>query len=91
VTLIALVAVPFVARRLGAAAGVYTFLAIFLAALASKDFQGMGRYVFGAFPLFALAGILLAERPRLRVPVLATSGMLLALGAFGFARNWYLA
>jgi hypothetical protein len=91
VTLIALVAVPFVARRLGAAAGVYTFLAIFLAALASKDFQGMGRYVFGAFPLFALAGILLAERPRLRVPVLAASAMLLAFGAFGFARNWYLA
>jgi hypothetical protein len=90
VTLVALVAVPFVARRLGAAAGVYTFLAVFLAALATKDFQGMGRYLLGAFPLFALAGTLLADRPRLRVPVLVASGVLLAVGAFGFARNWYL-
>jgi hypothetical protein len=90
VTLVALIAVPFVARRLGAAAGVYTFLAVFLAALATKDFHGMGRYVLGAFPLFALAGMLLAERPRLRVPVLSGAGVLLALGAFGFARSWYL-
>jgi hypothetical protein len=90
VTIVALVAVPFVARRLGAAAGVYTFLAVFLAALATKDFQGMGRYLLGAFPLFALAGTLLADRPRLRAPVLVASGLLLTVGAFGFARNWYL-
>jgi hypothetical protein len=90
VTLVALVAVPFVARRLGAAAGIYTFLAVFLAALATKDFQGMGRYLLGAFPLFALAGTLLADHPRIRAPALAASGALLCVGAFGFARNWYL-
>jgi len=90
VTLVALVAVPFVARRLGAAYGVYTLLAVVLPALATKDFQGMGRYMLGAFPLFALAGMLLAERPRLRVPVLTAAAALLVIGAFGYARNWYL-
>jgi hypothetical protein len=90
VTAVALVAVPFIARRFGAAYGAYTFFAVGLAALATKDFQGMGRYMFGAFPLFALAGALLAERPRSRAPVLAAAGTLLVVGAFGFARNWYL-
>ena len=60
VTVVALVAVPFVARRFGAAYGAYTLFAVGLAALATKDFQGMGRYMLGAFPLFALAGTLLA-------------------------------
>jgi hypothetical protein len=50
----------------------------------------MGRYVLGAFPLFALAGIVLAERPRLRIPVLAASAALLVVGTYGFARDWYL-
>jgi hypothetical protein len=90
VTLVALVAVPFVARRLGAAYGAYTLLAVALPTLATKDFQGMGRYMLGAFPLFALAGLLLAERPRARAPVLAAAATLLVVGAFGFARNWYL-
>lgn len=90
VTVVALVAVPFVARRLGAAYGAYTLMAITLAAFATKDFQGMGRYMLGAFPLFGLAGVLLSERPRVRVPVLATAATLLMVGAFGFARNWYL-
>ena len=90
VTAVALVSVPFVARRFGAAYGAYTLFAVGLAALATKDFQGMGRYMLGAFPLFALAGTLLAERPRARAPVLAVAGALLVVGAFGFARNWYL-
>jgi hypothetical protein len=90
VTVIALLAVPLVARRLGAAYGAYTLVAVALAALATKDFQGMGRYMLGAFPLFVVAGAMLAERPRLRTPVLAAAGALIALGAFGFARNWYL-
>jgi hypothetical protein len=89
VTLVALVSVPLVARRFGAY-GAYTLFAVGLAALATKDFQGMGRYMLGAFPLFALAGTLLAERPRARAPVLAVAGALLVVGAFGFARNWYL-
>ena len=46
--------------------------------------------MLGAFPLFALAGMLLAERPKLRVPVLTAAAALLVIGAFGYARNWYL-
>lgn len=90
VTLVALVAVPFVARRLGAAYGAYTLGAVVLPAIATSTFQGLGRYMLGAFPLFALAGALLSERPRARVPVFAAAGTLLVVGAFGFARHWYL-
>jgi len=90
VVLVALVAVPFIARRLGAAYGAYTLFAVVLPTLATKDFQGMGRYMLGAFPLFALAGMLLAGRPKLRAPVLAAAGALLVIGAFGYARHWYL-
>jgi hypothetical protein len=88
--LLALVAVPFVARRISAAYGGYVLVAVALPALSTRDFFGMGRYLLGAFPLFALAGLLLAERPRLRVPILAASAALLVLGTYGFARNWYL-
>jgi hypothetical protein len=90
VTLVALVAVPFVARRLGAAYGAYTLGAVALPAIAASNFQGLGRYMLGAFPLFGLAGVLLSEHPRARAPVLAAAGALLVVGAFGFARNWYL-
>jgi hypothetical protein len=90
VTVVALIAVPFVARRFGAAYGAYTLGAVALPAIAASNFQGLGRYMLGAFPLFGLAGTLLAERPRARVPVLAAAGVLLVIGTFGFARNWYL-
>jgi hypothetical protein len=87
---VALVAVPFVARRLSAAYAGYVLLAVALPALSTRDFFGMGRYMLGAFPLFALAGLLLAERPRWRAPVLVAATALLVLGTYGFARNWYL-
>jgi hypothetical protein len=90
VVLIAIVAVPWVARRVSAAYAGYVFLAVALPAVSTRDFQGMGRYVLGAFPLFALAGLLLSERPRLRAPVLTASAALLVVGAYGFARDWYL-
>jgi hypothetical protein len=90
-TLVALVAVPLVARRFGAAYGGYVLLSVGFGAFATKDFQGMGRYLLAAFPLFALAGSFLALRPRrLHVATFAAAAALLALGAFGFARNWYL-
>jgi len=91
VTLIALAAVPLVARRFGAAYGSYTLLAVALGAIATKDFQGMGRYMLAAFPLFALAGTLLAVHTRrLQLTVFVTAAALLAVGTFGFARSWYL-
>ncbi|MEX1007125.1 MAG: hypothetical protein WD271_04700 [Acidimicrobiia bacterium] len=89
-TLVVLVAVPLVARRFGASYGAYTLAAVALPAVATSNFQGMGRYLLGAFPVFALAGTLLAERPRVRTPVLVGAGTLLVIGAFGFARHWYL-
>jgi hypothetical protein len=89
-TLGALLAVPAIARRLGPGYAGYTAVVVVLAALGTKDFQGMGRYLLAAFPLFALVGALIADRPRVRVAVVGACGALLALGAFGFARNWYL-
>ena len=89
-TLAALLAVPAVIRRFGAGYGGYTLVIVVLAALGTKDFQGMGRYVLAAFPLFALAGARVVESRRLVVPVMVGSGVLLAIGAFGFGRGWYL-
>jgi hypothetical protein len=89
-TLLALLAVPAIARRFGPGYAAYTAVVVVLAALGTKDFQGMGRYLLGAFPLFALVGVLIADRPRARVALLGACGALLAVGAFGFARGWYL-
>ena len=89
-TLVALLAVPAIARRIGPGYAGYTAVVVVLAALGTKDFQGMGRYLLAAFPLFAFVGVVIADRPRVRVAVVGVFGALLALGAFGFARNWYL-
>lgn len=89
-TLVALLAVPAIARRLGPGYAGYTAVVVVLAALGTKDFQGMGRYLLAAFPLFALVGVLIADRPRVRVALIGACVVLLAFAAFGFARNWYL-
>ena len=94
-TLAALLAIPAVIRRFGAGYGGYTLVIVVLAALGTKDFQGMGRYLLGAFPLFALVGSTLADPAsarvrRARVPIAVSAALLLGLGAFGFGRGWYL-
>jgi hypothetical protein len=89
-TVVVLLAIPLVARRISAAYAGYTAIVVVLAAVGTKDFQGMGRYLLAAFPLFALVGVLIADRPRVRVALLVVAGILLAVGAFGFGRNWYL-
>ncbi len=69
-------------RRLGWGYGLYSAAIVGLPALSSKDFMGMGRYLLAAFPLFLTLGLLLRERPRLRLGVLATSvALMLALAA----------
>lgn len=73
-------------RRLGVGYGLYALCVVGIPAVSSKDFQGLGRYVIAAFPLFLTAALLLAERPRLRWAVLGVSavalaGCALALGA----------
>jgi hypothetical protein len=90
VTLAALALVPLVFRRFGWGYGSYCLLVVALPALSTKDFFGMGRYVLAAFPCFAVAGELLAARPRLRTAALAVSGVGLLLTTSLFARGSYL-
>jgi hypothetical protein len=81
-TLGALALVPRVFRRFGYGYGTYALLAVVVPALATKNFFGMARYLLAAFPCFAVAGELLAERPRLaRFVYPALTVALLALTA----------
>lgn len=85
VTLTALALVVPTFRRLGWGYGAYCALAVGIPAVSSKDFQGLGRYVIAAFPLFLTVALLLADRPKARAGWLGLSAaLLLALGvAFG--------
>ncbi len=84
----ALALVPRVFRRFGYGYGVYALLIVVVPAMSTKNFFGMGRYLLAAFPVFAVAGELLAERPRLAVAVYSLSGLgLVALtAAYGAGR-----
>ncbi len=90
VTVVALALVPRVVRRFGWGYGIYALLGLGLSALSIKNFFGMGRYTLSAFPCFAAAGELLAERARLRVPALAASAAALLVATSLFARGHYL-
>jgi hypothetical protein len=79
------------ARRFGWAYAAYTVAVIGIPLLGSKDFQGIGRYLLAAFPLFAAAGVLLAERSTARVWVLGASSVALAVLSSLYARGWYVA
>ncbi|MBF5042752.1 hypothetical protein FGE12_10100 [Aggregicoccus sp. 17bor-14] len=85
VTLGALALVIPTVKRLGWGYGLYALAVVGLPALSSKDFMGMGRYLLAAFPLFLTLALLVRERPRLRVPLLAACAVLLVFlaGAFG--------
>jgi hypothetical protein len=64
---------------------------VLVPAVGSQDFQGLGRYLLGAFPAFAVAGSLLAERPAARRWVLPLSALVLVVYAGMFANGRYLA
>ncbi len=82
--------IPRVFRRFGAGYGVYTALLIGLSALSTKNFFGMARYLLAAFPVFAVMGEVLLERPGVRRVLLPASGIgLLALTAV-FGTGYYL-
>jgi hypothetical protein len=85
-----LAAVPFIARRFGWGYGIYVFVAVGIPAVGSKDFQGLGRYLIAAFPLFALLGERLADSTRARAVVLPCSTLLLVMMTAGFAHGLYL-
>lgn len=89
VTVLALALVVPTFKRLGVGYGVYTLLVVGIPAVSSKDFQGLGRYVIAAFPLFLTLAMLVQERPRLRWALLVLFAVLLgalalALGAGGY-------
>ncbi|MCB1250602.1 MAG: hypothetical protein KDB33_15345 [Acidimicrobiales bacterium] len=89
--LTALVLVPLIVKRLGWGYGAYTFVAIMIPVIGTKDFQGAGRYAMAAFPALAVGAQLLTDRPRLRTAwFVATSGLLLWFTA-AFARGYYVA
>jgi hypothetical protein len=88
--LLFLIAIPFVYKRLGAAYAIYTAIIVVIPLIGTSTFQGFGRYLLGAFPVFALGGELLADRVKLRRIVLGLSGVgLLVLASF-FGRGYYL-
>ena len=89
-TVVGLALVPGVFRRFGRAYGVYALLMIGLSALSTKNFFGMSRYLLAAFPVFAVAGDLVADRPVLRRVAPAVSGLGLVVLTAAFARGYYL-
>ena len=89
-TVVGLALVPGVFRRFGRAYGVYALLMIGLSALSTKNFFGMSRYLLAAFPVFAVAGDLVADRPVLRRAAPAVSALGLVLLTAAFARGYYL-
>lgn len=83
--------VPAIVRRFGLRYGAYTAVLVALPVIGSQDFQGVGRYVIGAFPAFAVVGERLAARPAWPRVVLPVSAALLVLGTVWFAHGLYLA
>jgi hypothetical protein len=83
--------VPRIARRLGWAYAAFTAGVILLPVVGTKDFMGTGRYLLVAFPVFAVVGEWLTDRPRLRVMALTASALLLVFLTSLFARGHYLA
>jgi hypothetical protein len=81
VTVGALALVPAVFRRLGWGYGVYCLIVLGMPALASKDFQGMGRYAIAAFPVLVPLARWLDEWGGLRDLLLVVLAGLLALAA----------
>jgi hypothetical protein len=78
-------------RRLGHGYGVYVLLAVGLPLVSSKDFQGLGRYLLAAFPLFLTAASLVHGSTRGRRAILVAFGGLLAFCAVAFGAGGYVA
>ncbi len=89
-TVAALALVPRVFRRFGYGYGVYALLMVLVPALSTKNFFGMARYLLAAFPIFAVAGELLAERPRLARVVYPVSALGLLVLTAGYSQGQYL-
>ncbi len=89
-TVAGLALVPRVFRRFGYGYGVYALLMVLVPALSTKNFFGMARYLLAAFPIFAVAGELLAERPRLARAVYPVSALGLLVLTAAYSQGLYL-
>jgi hypothetical protein len=88
--LLAVATIPTVARRFGVRYGAYLAVLVAIPAVGSQDFQGMGRYLLGAFPAFAVLGSLVADRPVARRLVLSLSALVLVVFTGMFANGRYI-
>jgi len=88
--LLFVIAIPLVAKRIGASYAIYTAVVIGIPLIGTSTMQGFGRYLLSAFPVFAVGGILLAERLKVRRVVLVCSSALLVVLASFFGRGMYL-
>lgn len=83
-------AVP-TAKRLGVGYAIYVAVVLLIPLVASKDFQGLGRYALAAFPVFLTFALSLSERPKLRAAYLIASGAALVLLSAAFGADKYVA
>lgn len=87
----ALLLVPRIGRRFGWGYAAYVLIVVGVPAVATNNFQGMGRYMLAAFPVVALVGEQLARSALpVRAVVLGASALALAWMMSGFARGFYL-
>ncbi len=87
-----LLAVPLVIRRVGWGYAVYVLTVVGIPIIGTKDWQGTGRYLLGAFPVFLALAAWLIERNHVttrRVLIGASAGLLLFMTS-AFARGYYL-
>ncbi len=91
VTVLALVLVIPTFKRLGVGYGLFTLLVVGIPAVSSKDFQGLGRYVIAAFPLFLTLALLLERRPVLRRGVFVVFALTLGALAIALGAGAYVA
>ena len=83
--------VPWVARKIAPSYALFVALIALMPIIATKDFQGAGRYLLPAFPIIALCGHALSQRRALGVLTLAAGIPIILLFASWFAKGNYLA
>jgi hypothetical protein len=87
----ALLLVPRIGRRFGWGYAAYVLVVVGIPAVATNNFQGLGRYMLAAFPVVALVGEQLARVALpVRAVVLGASTLALVWMMSGFARGLYL-
>ena len=90
VLLAVIAAAPLVGRRFGWGYAVFVLAISGIALVGTSDFQGTGRYMMAAFPVFALLGERLADRPARARAWISVSGVAaVAMMAF-YAHGIYL-